>query len=431
MYAATQSQLSAWQPLLTGDLRAAALTTVVQIAEQLAAIDDAPVSYRSDLALFFAYLARSAATLGDDQLLAASAISSADVQLEQAMELLATTPLGAALYGGLAGVGWSLAHLANWVYVADEDDPNTVIDELLLTAVQQSPWPGIYDLIGGLVGIGVYALERLPHPSGAALLAQVVTRLAEQAVVLPNGITWFTPAVLLPAQQRQQFPNGYYNLGVAHGVPGVIALLGRAVAAGVASEQASQLLAGAVRWLASQETTPDPTASAAEALGGFPAWVTPEMTQPIAGKPSRLAWCYGDLGIAVALLGVTQRLDQPTWAATARRVAQRAAQRSLAESGVRDGCLCHGAAGAAHLFNRLYQATGDPLFGEQARCWFEQALALRQPDQGIAGYCFWRGAAWESSPGFLEGAAGIGLALLAACDTHAPNWDRLLLVDLV
>jgi lantibiotic modifying enzyme len=439
MFVATQPKLQTWQPLLTGELRTAALATVAEIAEQLAVLPAPPASYRSDLALFFAYLARSAASVGDERLLAISAKHSADVQLEQAVDLLATTPLGVGLYGGLTGVGWSLAHLANWVYIADEADPNEVFDEVLSEAVGQTPWPGAFDLLGGLVGIGVYALERLPHPNGAALLAQVIDRLAEQTVVLPDGITWFTPAATLPAQQRQQFPHGYYNLGVAHGVPGVIALLGRAVAAGVATAPANQLLAGALRWLLAQEVQADPSRDDASALAGFPAWVTPVDRQPVSAgaglvktdKTARLAWCYGDLGIAAALLGVARRLDQAGWAATAQRLAQRAAQRSRVESGVRDGCLCHGAAGVAHLFNRLYQATGDPLLGRQARSWFTEALAQRQPDRGIAGYCFLRGElGWEASPGLLEGAAGIGLALLAACADHAPNWDRLLLVDM-
>jgi lantibiotic biosynthesis protein len=34
---------------------------------------------------------------------------------------------------------------------------------------------------------------------------------------------------------------------------------------------------------------------------------------------------------------------------------------------------------------------------------------------------------WTGDPGFLTGAAGIGLALLAAVSPVEPEWDRLLL----
>jgi hypothetical protein len=345
---------------------------------------------------------------------------------------LATTPLSPALYGGLSGVGWTLAHLAGWIHEPDEDDPNAVIDEVLSDLVRQTPWSGEYDLIGGLVGIGVYALERLASPAGAALLAAVIDRLAELAQCIPAGITWFTSPERLPEQQRQLFPQGYYNLGLAHGVPGVIALLGRTVAAGVTTAQARPLLDGAVRWLLAQELE-------TETEAGFPAWVETrpeteffkENSVSPPAKPARLAWCYGELGIAAALLSVAQRVDQPAWAAAALRIARRAARRSYAASGVRDGCLCHGAAGVGHLFNRLYQATGDPRLADAAHWWIHEALAIRQPEQGIAGYCFWRSdQGWDDTPGFLEGAAGIGLALLAAATPVEPKWDRLLLVDL-
>jgi hypothetical protein len=48
-------------------------------------------------------------------------------------------------------------------------------------------------------------------------------------------------------------PRGYYNLGLAHGVPGVIAFLGKVCAVGVACDKARPLLDGAVHWLLEQE----------------------------------------------------------------------------------------------------------------------------------------------------------------------------------
>jgi hypothetical protein len=407
-----------WQPLLTGERQATALATVTTIAEALRA---RPVvaGYQPDLALFFAYLHLAVEHGQADGRYGAQAHH----LLEGIIDHIATTPLGVGLYGGLAGVGWSLAHVGRLLDI-DIEEPNAIIDEVLSEVVDQRPWPGEYDLIGGLVGIGVYALERLPNDLAAAMLVQVVDRLDELAVVLPAGITWFTPPERLPDPQRAVCPNGYYNLGVAHGVPGVVGLLGRAVAAGVAIDKAWRLLVGAVRWLLEQEIE---TGGAA----GFPSWVAvaPEGASP--PRVARSAWCYGDPGVAATLLSVAPLVDESAWQAAALRIARRAAERPLDQSGVQDGCLCHGAAGLAHLFNRLYQATGDPQCGECARFWFEQTLAIRRPEEGIAGYCFLRRkGVWEDTPGFLEGAAGIGLALLAAATPLAPLWDRLLLLDL-
>ena len=100
--------------------------------------------------------------------------------------------------------------------------------------------------------------------------------------------------------------------------------------------------------------------------------------------------------------------------------------------------VCHGAAGLAHLWNRFYQASGDPRFLDAARGWFERTLAMRRPGEGIAGFTARRlrapgvdGAMDEqAAPELLDGALGGALALLAGLGGDEPGWDRLLLCDL-
>lgn len=94
--------------------------------------------------------------------------------------------------------------------------------------------------------------------------------------------------------------------------------------------------------------------------------------------------------------------------------------------------LCHGAARLGHIFNRLYQATGDEPLANAARFWFHRTLEMRHPERGIAGYAAFMPERsgeerWVDSPGLLEGAAGVALALLAATTSVEPNWDRMLI----
>jgi hypothetical protein len=139
----------------------------------------------------------------------------------------------------------------------------------------------------------VYTLERLAGRSDASRLAaldclkRVIDHLARTAERRPDGITWWNSPDWLIPQTRDKYPRGYYNLGLAHGVPGVIALLASACAAGVETDRARPLLDGAVCWLLAQDLP-----------AGFPAWVVGDET----AAPARLAWCYGDLGAAVSLL---------------------------------------------------------------------------------------------------------------------------------
>ncbi len=117
-------------------------------------------------------------------------------------------------------------------------------------------------------------------------------------------------------------------------------------------------------------------------------------------------------------------------------IARRAVERPVGQSGVKDCGLCHGAAGVGHLFNRLFQATGDASFAAAARFWFERTLEMRRMDQGIAGFAALTRdpehpdeERWVVAPGILEGAAGIALALLAATTNIEPCWDRMMLVS--
>ena len=97
--------------------------------------------------------------------------------------------------------------------------------------------------------------------------------------------------------------------------------------------------------------------------------------------------------------------------------------------------LCHGAAGVAHLFNRMFQATGEAWLAQAARRWFAQVFQLQHSGSGIAGYQSHvdsdatPGGSWRTEPGLLTGTAGLALALLAAATEIEPEWDRALLLS--
>jgi hypothetical protein len=416
-----------WTPILDEANAESALTTVTAIAEALSsptvtpegqttdrAEEDASLAAgQSGLAILFAYMAEAGLVDRADGI--------SERWLDQAGETIATKDQPASLYSGYGGVAWAAAHLEARVSDGGGEDSCEEIDRALLQLLARSPWRDDYDLVNGLVGFGVYALERLPRASAAALLELVVDRLDETAERGEQGATWLTPPELLPAWQRAQCPDGYYNLGLAHGVPGVIAVLGGAVTAGVSGKAARPLLDDSVRWLLAQKL-------AEGARSAFP-------TRVVKGErpePSRSAWCYGDPGIAAALLCAARSAGEGEWEREALMIARRAAERPPDQAGVRDAGLCHGAAGLGHLFNRMFQATGDEPLRQAARFWLGRAMGMREPRGGVAGYRAYRpddadGDGLES--GILEGAAGIALALLAAIGPIEPEWDRMLLLS--
>ena len=344
--------------------------------------------------------------------------------LDDVLKELNSIRMSLSLFSGLTGVGWALSYLDGRVMDFDGEDPAVAIDQLLLENLGRWTEPLVFDLIGGLVGFGVYALERLPRPDAEESLTYILKKLAASSIELDEGLSWFTGPRWLSSDARLRHPEGYYDLGMAHGAAGVIGFLADVVAAGIEKETALPLLEGAVSWLLSQKITSNESST-------FPSLVALN-SGPV---PARSAWCYGDPGIAISLVRAALVTGNLEWKSQGVDIGLQAARRPLQETGIRDGGLCHGAAGLGHIFGRLFQMTQQKAFKEAATFWFEKTLHLRQDGQGIAGFSVWRALSehsygWTSDPGFLTGAAGIALALHSAYSLVDPEWDRVLLTSL-
>ncbi len=403
-----------WRPILDGREAEAARELIHCIAEELERSSRSEGLEEPWIALFFEYLARVEGDAGHRR----TAAQLVDLAIDQ----LAEIPLPPGLHGGYTGTAWLVAHLEREAGASPESDPNAEIDEALLELLEQRPWPGHFDLVEGLVGIGTYALERLPRASAERLLTLVIEHLADKAVRTPVGLAWFTP--------RQDFEGtDYFNpsrfdLGLAHGNTGIVAMLARACAAGVHAGLAHELLTGAITWIQAQRL---PTGFGSR----MPHWVGPEVVP----REARLAWCYGGLGTAIALLSASRCVGCSEWERAAIEYALAEVDRPIEHTGITDPYFCHGSIGAAHLFNRLYQATGEPRLLAAARTWLARTYEYRDPTQpdAIVGFravtTLKRGDGTPlQSRGLISGVTGIGLVLLAAISTIEPAWDRCLQV---
>jgi hypothetical protein len=411
---------SGWRPILSGPTAQQALQAVDAIAESITSLpgerDPSLAGGQAGLALLYSWLAQTRRTPQADVL--------AGQCLDQAIEAVSMQAMNASFWGGFTGVAWA-AELADRRLDPDAEDRSEAVDEALLRLLSRANlWPAPYDLVVGLTGLGVYSLQRCPRPLAIECLRRVVELLHERAQHDENGLYWWTPlAEILDPEARKQYPAGRADLGVAHGVAGVIALLGGVCGAGVEQATARPLLEGAVRWLLAQSV---PT----EAGPTFPIWVAPGV-QP---WPARCAWCYGDPGIAAALLMAARGVGDAGWEEAAVALACRAAERPRSQTGVVDACFCHGAAGLAHIYNRMYQATGDPKLGRAARYWLECTLDFYRLARDNGGS--WvegskdptRQEPWTGID-LVDGAAGVALVLLAAATSVEPTWDRMFLVS--
>jgi hypothetical protein len=409
-----------WTTLLDGELREQALHTVDEIAAALQASQgwEGPTlsGGLAGRAFLFAELQRGRPQLGHG--------GHAERLIHQAALAIEEQPLMPWLHGGFAGIAWSIERLGSLgLHGLDDMDE---IDEVLLDLTSRQPWGGEYDLIRGLVGLGVYALERLPRPLAVQCLEAIVDRLEERSTRAGAGLSWWTPPHHLPAHQRAVYSEGYFNLGAAHGVPAVVALLALIARAGVARKKARELATGGARWLLANVLPDSPGAR-------FPSAVAPGVDS----KPCRSAWCYGDPGVVLCLTVTAQALGDLELEREALAIARESAQRPVEQAGVRDAGICHGSAGLGHIYNRLYQVSGEATFKEAATSWFAHTLRMRRPGEGVAGFLFWstptgqeQDLTWIADKSLLNGVTGTALALLAAAQPHSPMWDGLLMASI-
>jgi hypothetical protein len=402
--------------------RARARAAVDAIARDLAAAEPAGDAFghtTCDRAIFFAW---HASAFGD-----ASSEDHAKALTERIVELGLQTLGDSRRFGGFPGVAWTLAHVLD----AEFGEPLLdLVDEWLLQALDPAAWNGGYDLVSGLVSHGAYALARAGGGRAHAILDRVLIHLKASVSPRSVGHTWHTPPERLPRWQREIAPAGYENFGLAHGVPGIIALLAAMVQTDAHAERARGLLVPAVDWLLSHERLDDGT-------GLFPTWnLTHFPASPAMSRGSRAGWCYGDPGIAVALEAASRVTGSSEHAAAAQRVARAAAARDSSNGQVFDAGLCHGAFGCAHIFLRLHERTSDRAMLEATRRWAAHGLDLRREGAGIGGYRRFatplEGAAadhepWVTDASYLSGSAGIGLALLTLLDPDCGDWDAPLM----
>ena len=382
---------SPWRPILDGDLAARVGERIARIGAALEAHHDRPATNDPTLAdgdagiaLFFANAERDGGSASRRESVATSVLERASNEVDDRWR----TP---SLYSGVVGMAWALAHASN-EFAGAADLSVDDLDEQLLELCRDIELDA--DLTYGLIGIGVYALERWPATFAADCIPLIIDRLV-----------------------RASRP----GLGLAHGMAGVIAFLSAASRLDRTwHRRIAPLVARHVEELMRHRLPPN------EATCAFPA--------EIGAGPCRIAWCVGDTSIAAALLGAGVQFNREDWCSTARELALAASARPFAFSGVADAGLCHGAAGLGHLFNRLFQATGEEQFAATAREWFCHALNMPAHANNVAGFSAWNhsddlGWHWHADRGFLTGAAGIGLALMAAIGSHEPTWDRVLLLS--
>jgi lantibiotic biosynthesis protein len=350
-------------------------------------------------------------------------------------QLSSTLSLG--LFGGLAGLalaGWSLSRdctryrrLLNTLDAALLPRVGMHAD-ILTNQGSDGISFGEFDLISGLTGVGAYLLCRCDNPIVLTSLKTVLHSLIALTSEDDGRPRWWTPAHLSGDEDAAaRHPFGSLNCGLAHGIPGPLALMALARSSGVAVTGLEEAIDRVAEWLVTHRAD-DPWGVNWPYAVSFTAEGSLD-TAGAAQAPSRAAWCYGAPGVARALWLAGVARGRSEWCNLAIAAMDAVYRRPIPARSIDSPTFCHGVAGLLQVTLRFANETRLPVFAEAAADLTNSLLDAYEPDS-LLGYRNWEpGGNRVDHAGLLDGAPGVLLALLAAATSAEPLWDRAFLLS--
>lgn len=354
------------------------------------------------------------ARFDDDEILQDKAIMLMERLLEQAGE-----EPGQSLFAGLPGMVWLLFYLQREGFI--DEDESLISDELLDHICDASLWmmrEGQYDYMHNGLSAAVALLASPGQVRRRSnYFEEVVAALGATAIHYgEDAVCW--------EYLYTQTPGQGVSLGLCHGSPSVISFLGKLCQLGVATEACQVLIRKAVRFMQLH-------CDAGRMDCNYPSLVHPGALPPY--DPTRLGWCYGDMGIAVSLIHAFNATGDIMYKQEVDRILSVIQKRDDVYRWMRDdAALCHGTWGIAHLFLRFYQYSQQPELKEQSEYWIRQSLELtRESENGVEiSAKEYEEIIWTSNVSVLNGISGVGLVILGMLTDEKLSWDEVYFLDI-
>ncbi|GAA5111123.1 lanthionine synthetase C family protein [Pseudonocardia adelaidensis] len=335
----------------------------------------------------------------------------------------------AVLHGSVHGGYPKLLHtLAHAVSAACEEQ----VDAQVRRASRDGPGLAVsdYDVVSGLAGKGrlllALGVDRAADALDTTLRHLVV---GTRPVAAPGGSV---PGWWCRADETAEHPQGYLDVGLAHGIAGPLALMALAHDRGHRVEGMPDAMRAIVDWLL-RRAVPDEAGPVWPSRIGLAQEVGDEPLVPDAAKA---AWCYGTAGVARALHLAGIALGEPQLCAVAVAALRGVALRPWSDADLVGPTVCHGAAGLLQVVMRVTERDPDPVLLTAAGVLAQRVLYAFDR---TAPFGFRHGHRTRSGrvvgvdePGLLQGAAGVALVLATFANhpgTVGPDvWDAPLLL---
>lgn len=314
---------------------------------------------------------------------------------------------------GMHGALWLLKHIEKQTnFIEIDKETNSVFSNYCFQSAIGNLRSSHFDLLFGGIGNSMYMFEECEIDK-LIYLEKVLYRTVKENK--EGSLIWLSQ-LLDGSNERGEY------LGLAHGAASILAFYtklskfqkkGEADLRGICNKIIENIL--------SHKRTNE--------LGLFPSQVAINSKY----QNLRLAWCHGDLGIAAAIFNAGVTFNNKIWLNKAYDILFHIYKNrsDLDENGIYDANVCHGAAGVAHIFNKVFQYSKIPEFKDATEFWMKNILLFAKYEDGLAGFKTMdheRGLI--NNTGLLNGISGVGLVLFSCLYPDADlTWDRCLLLS--
>ncbi|WP_169739267.1 lanthionine synthetase LanC family protein [Dyadobacter crusticola] len=306
-----------------------------------------------------------------------------------------------------------LGAVVHYLYEAKVIDlePNVFlgdVDTILLHKMRfELSQRNIGGFVNGALGYGLYFLQRCryDYEQFQPIVAELIQGILQCAVHVQNGCYWISR--LMPKKETTY-------LSMPHGSAAILLFFAKAVEMNLFSADALRdITRKAIVYLKAHETH-DKHYHFIDIV-----------QEP---NKSRLALCYGDMGIGYMLLRAGMAFRNETWRQEGLTLLRNCAtRRSQPETGVLDASILFGATGLALMFDRIAQITGESVMTEAAEFWYNEILKCGNAEDGYAGfkaaYNQWH---THTNLAFSEGVIGVGCGLIKGVNPGKVNFDDLI-----
>jgi lantibiotic modifying enzyme len=329
---------------------------------------------------------------------------------------------GVGLFSGFEGA----ISVINYLHKCNVIESKELIDDLEAFGIQSiigDITRNNYDLMYGSIGKLLYFVQKGDLTEEIKkLLDDFIKSLYENSIKKNSAIFFYNDIDV----------EGVYNLGMAHGSSGVLVFLNRLIELEYTNPLIEVLISGIIKGLKDIKKENNSISCYAEV----------HSIEHSASPDSRLAWCYGDLGMLYSLLYASTIIDLSHIQDIIDDLLEAVVLRGISNSGLIhfddhsffDTSFCHGLSGITYLFYKIKQLTENEQVDKRFEYWRNELVKnlnvqlnynenIHQP--------WWRQNKNQSNVidagSILHGFTGTGLVLLSL-HYNRSDWSDMFLI---